>query len=104
MKQAYGLINTQKHPGYDAVKFEVDRSKGFGVLSLETTPGQTDGPVDFGHINLIGALVTHNPPKNSICHSLAKYICLIEYYLFCNLINSTQKRILKTIACVIYGA
>ena len=26
--------------------------------------GQTDGQTDVGHINLIGGLVTCNPPKN----------------------------------------
>ena len=25
-----------------------------------------DGQTDVGHINLIGGLVTHNPPKNMI--------------------------------------
>ena len=27
--------------------------------------GQTDGQTDVGHINLIGGLVTRNPPKNT---------------------------------------
>ena len=30
------------------------------------TDRQTDGQTDVGHINLIGGLVTRNPPKNSI--------------------------------------
>ena len=29
------------------------------------TDRQTDGQTDVGHINLIGGLVTRNPPKNS---------------------------------------
>ena len=28
------------------------------------TDRQTDGQTDVGHINLIGGLVTRNPPKN----------------------------------------
>ena len=38
------------------------------------TDGQTDG-----HINLIGGLVTHNPPKNKSCR-LALFNLLL--YLF----------------------
>ena len=35
------------------------------------TDRQTDGQTDVGHINLIGGLVTRNPPKNSkIMHFL----------------------------------
>ena len=29
------------------------------------TDRQTDGQTDVGHINLIGGLVTRNPPKNA---------------------------------------
>ena len=34
-----------------------------------------DGQTDVGHINLIGGLVTHNPPKNfpGLLHTPAKY-------------------------------
>ena len=31
------------------------------------TDRQTDGQTDVGHINLIGGLVTRNPPKNKPC-------------------------------------
>ena len=31
--------------------------------------GQTDGQMDVGHINLIGGLVTHNPPKNNFSYN-----------------------------------
>ena len=37
--------------------------------------GQTDGQTDVGHINLIGGLVTRNPPKNfpGLLHTSGKY-------------------------------
>ena len=43
-------------------------SIGPAVFELESgnenVNGQTEGQTDVGHINLIGGLVTHNPPKN----------------------------------------
>ena len=49
--------------GYVPVKFKFDWTNHFRVKSLETknVDGQTDG-----HINLIGGLVTHNPPDDNI--------------------------------------
>ena len=48
-------------------------SIGQSVFELESgqeiVDGQTDGQVDVGHINLLGGLVTRNPPKN-IAHSV----------------------------------
>ena len=46
---------------YLPVKFEFDWSNRFKV-SPETK--NVDGQTDVGHINLIGGLVTRNPPKN----------------------------------------
>ena len=34
------------------------------------TDRQTDGQTDVGHINLIGGLVTRNPPKNALVRIL----------------------------------
>ena len=31
---------------------------------MKNVDGQTDRQIDVGHINLIGGLVTRNPPKN----------------------------------------
>ena len=36
--------------------------------------GQTDRQVDVGHINLIGGLVTCNPPKTMSCVSTGKTV------------------------------
>ena len=44
---------------YRPVKFEFD-SKHFRVRVRKQKCGRTDA-----HINLIGRLVTHNPPKNA---------------------------------------
>ena len=49
------------------VKFEFDWSNRFKVRVRKQkmwTDRQTDGQTDVGHINLIGGLVTRNPPKN----------------------------------------
>ena len=37
-----------------------------------------DGQTDVGHINLIGGLVTRNPPKNQDLISRIKFIKKIE--------------------------
>ena len=47
---------------YPLVKFEFDWTKRFWVF--ESGNGNADGQTDVGHINLIGGLVTCNPPKN----------------------------------------
>ena len=49
---------------YVPVKFEFDWTKRFQVKSPETKMWM-DRQTDVGHINLIGGLVTRNPPKNS---------------------------------------
>ena len=52
---------------YLPVKFEFDWSNRFKVRVRKRkmwTDRQTDGQTDVGHINLIGGLVTRNPPKN----------------------------------------
>ena len=38
--------------------------------------GQTDRQTDVGHINLIGGLVTRNPPKNSFTKMMKCSFCL----------------------------
>ena len=54
---------------YLPVKFEFDWSNRFKVRVRKRknvdgqTDRQTDGQTDVGHINLIGGLVTRNPPK-----------------------------------------
>ena len=35
------------------------------MFELESGNKNVDGQTDVGHINLIGGLVTHNPPKNA---------------------------------------
>ena len=50
---------------YLPVKFEFDWTKRFRVKSLETEM-LTDRQRDVGHINLIGGLVTCNPPKTML--------------------------------------
>ena len=52
---------------YLPVKFEFDWSNRFKDRVRKRkmwTDRQTDGQTDVGHINLIGGLVTRNPPKN----------------------------------------
>ena len=51
---------------YLPVKFEFDWTNRFRVRVRKQKCGRTDRRTDVGHINLIGGLVTHNPPKNSI--------------------------------------
>ena len=46
---------------YLHVKFEIDWSNGFQVRVRK--PNRKHGQTDTGHINLIGGLVTRNPPK-----------------------------------------
>ena len=52
---------------YLPVKIEFDWSNRFKVRVRKRkcgrTDGQTDGQTDVGHINLIGGLVTRNPPN-----------------------------------------
>ena len=45
---------------YVPVKFQFDWTKRF---ELESGNENVDGQTDVGHINLIGGLVTCNPPK-----------------------------------------
>ena len=55
---------------YLLVKFEFDWSNRFKVRVRKRkmwTDRRTDRQTDFGHINLIGGLVTRNPPKNWGC-------------------------------------
>ena len=47
---------------YLPVKFN---SIGQSVFELESGNENVDGQTEVGHINLIGRLVTCNPPKNS---------------------------------------
>ena len=52
---------------YLPVKFEFDWSNRFKVRVRKRkmwTDRRTDRQTDVGHINLIGGLVTRNPPKN----------------------------------------
>ena len=74
---------------YLYVKFEIDWSNGFQVrVRKPHTDRQTDGQTDVGHINLIGGLVTRNPPKNvpKVCtvyslDNLGSKISTISLYL-----------------------
>ena len=53
---------------YLPVKFEFDWSNRFKVRVRKRkmwTDRRTDRQTDVGHINLMGGLVTRNPPKNS---------------------------------------
>ena len=60
---------------YLPVKFEFDWTNGFQVRVQKQKYGQTDGQTDVGHINLIGGLVTRNPPNK---------ILYIQYFSSCN--------------------
>ena len=53
---------------YVPVKFEFDWTKYF---ELESGNENFDGQTDVGHINLIGGLVTRNPPKNLAVNELS---------------------------------
>ena len=49
---------------YVPLKFEFDWTNVFELESgNENVDGQTDRQTDVGHINLIGGLVTRNPPN-----------------------------------------
>ena len=48
----------------------------------ENVDGQTDGQTDVGHINLIGGLVTRNPPKKDQDLILTKGNLLVAYYIY----------------------
>ena len=50
---------------YLPVKFEFDWSNRFKVR-VRKRKMWTDRQTDVGHINLIGGLVTCNPPKNGV--------------------------------------
>ena len=52
---------------YLPVKFEFDWTNRFRVR-VQKLKMWTDRQTDVGNINLIGGLVTHNPPKNDIFH------------------------------------
>ena len=41
------------------------KSIGQTVFQLESGNENVDGQMDVGHINLIGGLVTHNPPNKA---------------------------------------
>ena len=71
-----GQTNTQNFTNFERnlammviylpVKFEFDWSNRFKVRVRKRkmwTDRQTDGQTDVGHINLIGGLVTRNPPN-----------------------------------------
>ena len=50
---------------YLYVKFEIDWSNSFQVRVRKPHPDRrTGGQTDVRHVNLIGGLVTRNPPKN----------------------------------------
>ena len=51
---------------YLPVKFEFDWTKHFRVRVRKRKCRWTDGQTDVKHINLIGGLVTCNPPKKSL--------------------------------------
>ena len=61
---------------YLPVKFEFDWSNRFKVRVRKRkmwTDRQTDGQTDVGHINLIGGLVTRNPPNKNIKANICRY-------------------------------
>ena len=41
------------------------------------TDRQTDGQTDVGHINLIGGLVTRNPPNNILVGSMHDFYMML---------------------------
>ena len=51
---------------YLPVKFEFNWSNRFRVRVRKRKYGRTHRQTDVGHINLIGGLVTRNPPKNNV--------------------------------------
>ena len=61
---------------YLPVKFEFDWTNRFRVKVRKRKirmDRHTDRQTDVGHINLIGGLVTRNPPKNSQSLSFNKF-------------------------------
>ena len=58
---------------------------GQSVFELESgnenVDGQTDGQTDVRHVNLIGGLVTRNPPKKDPDPILTKGNLLVAYYI-----------------------
>ena len=42
---------------------------GQSLFELQSRNENVDEQTDVGHINLIGGLVTHNPPKNGVKRS-----------------------------------
>ena len=72
---------------YLPVKFESDWSNRFKVRVRKRkmwTDRRTDRQTDVGHINLIGGLVTRNPPNNTF-HIQRYYIYKENFFL-----DSTQ--------------
>ena len=57
----------RKEPSYDGdLKFEFENRFKVRVRKRKMwTDRRTDRQTDVGHINLIGGLVTRNPPKNN---------------------------------------
>ena len=78
------------------------------------TDRRTDGQTDVGHINLIGGLVTRNPPKKSVPMSINDFVdmtislCLIGFsiyakmqgfvdiYIFCYFIFTQKFKMAET--------
>ena len=54
---------------YLPVKFEFDWTNRFRVRVQKRKCGRTDRQTDARHINLIGGLVTRNPPNKNVCSS-----------------------------------
>ena len=68
---------------YLYVKFEIDWSNGFQVRVRKPHPDRqtdrrTEGQTDVGHINLIGGLVTRNPPKNESVERVILYTLMVK--------------------------
>ena len=64
---------------YLPVKSEFDWTHHFRVR-VRKLKMWTDGQTDVGHINLIGGLVTHNPPKNCLSCLLFCGFVLCRFY------------------------
>ena len=66
---------------YLPVKFEFDLTNHFRVRVRKPKCGRTDRQMDVGHINLLGSLVTRNPPKNvrhALCQDILEYLVSIR--------------------------
>ena len=59
-------------------------SIGHSVFELESGNGNVDGQTDVGHMNLIGRLVTHNPPKNT--DPQVHISCQKQSFLYCHFV------------------